>query len=89
MTEKEAQAINTGRLLRAESDVMLPMLAERREHAVQKILLYFRSGEFEKIRDCAAELCVMDDLQNKIKNKIRAADAAERRMTNGDNNGNQ
>jgi hypothetical protein len=88
MTEKEAQIINTGRLLRAESDVLVPMLVERRELIVQKIIMLYKAGDFERIRDCSAELSLIEDMKLKIKNKILAADAVERKL-NGDNNGKQ
>lgn len=89
LTEKDAQVLNTGRLLRAESDVMLPMLAERREQVITKLLMHYRGGAMDKVRDCVAELCVTDDMQKTIKNKIRAADAVERKVLDGSTDSNE
>lgn len=80
ISEKDAQTLQTGRLLRAESDIMLPMLNERREAAVSKIIMYYRSGELEKITQAAAELSVTEDLKQTIKNKIKLAETVERRV---------
>lgn len=83
LTEKQYSKISTGRQLRAESDVLLPLLDQRREIAITKILNFYRAGDFEKIPSAAAELCAIDDMKIVIKNKIKSAEALERKVISG------
>jgi len=42
--------------------------------------MLYRSGELEKIHQAAAELSVTEDMKQTIKNKIKQAEAVERRL---------
>ncbi len=81
MTESDARILNEGRLLRAEADLMIPMLAERREAAVARLLQHYRAGELDKLTAVTAEICVTEDLKQSIKNKIKRAEQVERKFT--------
>ena len=80
ISERDTQILNTGRLLRLEAHVLLPLLNEKREAAIVKILQHYRAGKLDLIAHGAAELCVAEDMIQTIKNKIKAAEAVERKL---------
>lgn len=82
VTEQDMRTMQLGRLMRAEADVILPLLAERREQAITKMLQHYRAGKFEMLPSAVAELCVTEDMKQTIKNKIKAAEAVERKVMN-------
>lgn len=81
-SELEQKKLNTGRLMRAEADVILPLLQEQRENAIAKLCLHFRAGELNMLPAIAAEINSAETMMVSIKNKIRQAEAIERKVFN-------
>lgn len=79
-TEREQHKLNEGRLMRAEADIIMPLLAEKREIAINKLILAFREGHADKLPTHAAELSSIEDMLTTIRNKIRQAEVLERKI---------
>jgi hypothetical protein len=82
-SEKELNELNTGRLMRAEADLLVPMLNRQREAVVAKLCAYYRSGEMAQLPVCAAEIVAIENMKSEIKNKIAKAQSIERKIQNG------
>lgn len=83
--EKELQALNTGRLMRAEADLILPMLERQKEDAVSSICNNFRMGKIEMLPVFAAQLVSIENMKSEIKNKIAKAQNIERKIYDSEN----
>ncbi len=81
LTETEQQKLNTGRMMRAESDLLLPLLQTKQALAIGKLIAAFRAGETNFVSH-AAELSMIDSMKNEITQKIKAAEAIERKLFN-------
>lgn len=83
--EKELMDLNVGRLIRANGEVIIPMLNSQRESAIQAACLAYRQGKLSEIPMHVARLIVIEDMQIEIKHKITKAEAIEKRIyDNGD-----
>ncbi len=80
ITEAEQQKLNTGRLMRAESDMILPMLATKQTLVIANIVAAFKAGAYERLTAHAAELSTLSDMKAEITSKIRQAEAIERKL---------
>ena len=80
LTEAEQQKMNTGRLMRAESDLILPLLQTKQTLVIGKIVADFRSGKHENLIGHAAELSMISEMKNDITRKIKEGEALERKM---------
>lgn len=79
INEHELRAMQFGRLLSAEADLILPLLEKQREMAITKMLQHYRAGKFDMLPSAVAELCVTEDMKMTIKNKIKQAEQVERK----------
>ncbi len=84
LTEAEQTKLNTGRLMRAESDMLLPMLATKQGLVIAKIVGSFRSGDYGSLTAHAAELSMISEMRAEITNKIKQAEVLERKMYEGE-----
>ncbi len=66
--------------MRAESDMLLPMLATKQALVIAKIVGAFRSGDYGALTGHAAELSTLHDMKSEITNKIKQAEVLERKM---------
>ena len=80
LTEAETTKLNTGRLMRAESDLILPLLQTKQALVIGKIVADFRAGHHDKLLGHAAELATLADMKNEITRKIKEGEALERKM---------
>lgn len=80
LTEQEQQKLNLGRMMRAESDVLLPFLQTKQTLVVALIVSAFRAGEQEKLWGLAAELTTLTDMKQEITRKIKEAEILEKKM---------
>ena len=80
LTEQEQQKMNTGRLMRAESDLILPLLQTKQTLIVAKIVAAFKAGHTEMLTAHAAELSIIYDMRTEITRKIKEAEGLERKM---------
>lgn len=80
LTEAEQAKLNTGRLMRAEADVILPLLREQREAAIQQLIQRFRAGELTLLTASAAEISSLENALTTIRTRIKQAEAIERRI---------
>lgn len=80
LTEAEQEKLNTGRMMRAESDVLLPLLQTKQTLVVGKIVAAFRAGETDKLIPLAAELSTIFEMKITIGQKIKEAEHLERKM---------
>lgn len=78
LTEREQEKLNTGRMFRAESDMLLPMLQTKTAVVVGKIVAAFKSGgkPYEFLA-YAAELSTLSDMKAEISRKITEANHLE------------
>lgn len=83
LTEKEQAKLNEGRMLRAESDMILPLLATKQATVLGKIVSDFRNGHHDKLLGHAAELSTIYEMKTEIGRKIREAEALEKRVYEG------
>jgi hypothetical protein len=66
--EEKARLITEARILAQSSPVLIPMLLERRERTVKRLIGEYRNaGATQAI---VAELSVIDDLLHEVRNKI-------------------
>ena len=80
LTEKEQQTLNTGRVMRAESDVILPLLQTKQDLVIARIVAHFREGDRDKVFAAAAELSILREMRSNIASKIKEAEHYERKM---------
>ncbi len=80
LTEAEQIKLNSGRLMRAEADMIIPYLDTKRELICGKIVQSFRSGQHGDLLGHAAELATIYEMKSTITSKIKAAEAIERRI---------
>ena len=80
LTEAETAKLNTGRLMRAESDLILPLLQTKQALVIGKIVADFRAGKHEFLLAHAAELSTLADMMTTINRKIKEGEALERKM---------
>ncbi len=78
LSEKDTKVLNEGRVLRAEA-TLLPLLQTKQALAVGRLIAAFRAGETNFIGH-AAELSMIDSMRNEINQKIKAAEAIERKL---------
>ena len=83
LTEQEQQKLNTGRMMRAESDLLLPLLQTKQAAVLGKIVYSFKAGKHEELIALAAELSTLSDMKSEITRKIKEAESLERKMING------
>lgn len=76
----ELDTLNQGRMLRAESGVLHPLIMQKREAAIAKIVMHFRAGALDMILACAAELSTIEDMRVTIDNKVKQAEIIERKI---------
>ncbi len=79
-TEREQEKLNTGRLMRAEADLILPLISTKQSLALNKIVAAFKAGERDIIFAVAAELSTLHDMKHDITRKIKEAERIEQRM---------
>lgn len=81
ITEKETERMNSGRLVRAEATVLIPLLAERKASAVTRLTAVFRSGAVaENLTALVAEITTLEDLEREIKRRIKETEHIERKI---------
>lgn len=80
LTESEQQKLNTGRLLRAESDMILPLLQTKERLVIAKIVSAFKAGQQDMLWAHSAELSTIHDMRNEISQKIKVAESLERKV---------
>jgi hypothetical protein len=79
-SEVEQAKLNTGRLMRAEADVILPLLQEKREAAISTLLWKFKEGKLADLPAAVASLAALEDMRSEIRNKIKTAEGIERKI---------
>lgn len=79
-SERETGALNTGRLLRTESSVLLPLLEQQREDAINLLCQAFRAGRLNDLPMHAAQIVTIDNMKAQIKIKIAKANNIERKI---------
>lgn len=79
-TEREQKTLNEGRLIRAEADIVLPLLRQQREAAISQIIFTFKGGKLEGLPAVCATLTATEDMITTITNKIRKAEVIERKI---------
>ena len=80
LTEKEQETLNSARVVRAEGDVLLPLLQARERLIIGRTVSAFKAGETGKLISLAAELSTIYDLKSAISQKISEADYLEKKM---------
>lgn len=80
LTEQEQEKLNTGRLMRAESDLILPLIDTKQAVVVGAIVSAFRAGSYDRLTGLAAELTTLFEMRNQIKQKIKTAEGLERKL---------
>ena len=84
LSERELETLNDGRVLRAESDVLIPLLSTKQALAVGKLIHAYREGQHEKLLSIAAEISTISEMQNTITQKIKVAEGLERKIYDGE-----
>lgn len=79
-TASEQALLDQGRLLRAESQTILPLVRHKREIAIARLLLAFKAGDTERLLPATAELSAYEDIKLDIENKIKRAEVIERKL---------
>ncbi len=79
LSEKEQTQLNTGRMMRAESDLILPLLHTKERLVIGKLIQAFRAGDYGSLTGHAAELSTLDSMRVEITQKIKTAEALERK----------
>lgn len=79
LTEQEHQKLNDGRMLRGESQYLLPMLAKRKEAALGLLLAHYRSGEVNMLLPVTAQLSALVDLETEIKKSNKQTEILEKK----------
>lgn len=80
-TESEQKKLDSGRLMRAEADVIMPLLLQQREAAVQRLIMHFRAGELDgRLAAAAAEISALETTTQTIRTRIKQAEVIERRI---------
>jgi len=82
-TEIEQAKLNTGRLMRANADVVLPLIQDMREQAISTLIWKFKEGKRDEIYPEAAKLATLEDMRTSIITKIKAAEVIERKIHGG------
>ena len=80
LTEADIKTLNEGRMMRVESEILLPLLRQRRESAIQKLIGIFKSEEQKGILAATAEISCLEDMLTTITNKIKRAELIERKI---------
>ena len=80
LTEKEQETLNSSRMIRAESDVLLPLLQTKYTLTAAKIVSAFKAGQTEKLTTLAAELSTVYDMKLMIEQRINEAAYLEKKM---------
>jgi len=80
ITEQEQQKLNTGRSLRAETEVLFPLLGTKQALVISKLVAAFRAGQHEQLLPLVAELSTLDSMRSDITRKIKEAEAIERKL---------
>lgn len=72
--EREIERLNEGRMLRDAGQVLLPILANKRNSITARLCHHFRAGELGMLTPLVAELCVITELESNIaqNNKVTA-----------------
>lgn len=81
---RDLSSLNIGRMMRAESDVILPMLQTQREDAIAAACQAFRTGQMNDIPIHIARLVTVENMCIEIKQKIAKAEAIEKRIYDAD-----
>jgi hypothetical protein len=84
LTEAEQQKLNTGRLLMAQRETILPLLQTKERLVIGKIVSAFKAGQLEMLSAHAAELTTLYDMKMEITQKITAAEALEKKLYDDD-----
>lgn len=79
LTEKEQTTLNAGRLMRAEADVLLPLLQTKQALVIGKIVAEFRAAHYEALTGLAAELSTIISMKDDITRAIKQAETLERK----------
>ena len=85
-SEKEVSALNTGRLMRAESDVIGPLLERQKQDVISGLCNAFRAGQLDMLPVFTAQLVSIENMKAEIKNKIAKAENIERKIFNAGSN---
>lgn len=80
LTEHEQKKLDTGRMMRAESDLILPLLQTKQTLVIGKIVNSFRQGDYASLTGHAAELSTIESMKSEITQKIKQAEAIERKV---------
>ena len=80
LTEQENQKLNAGRLMKAESGLLLPLLQTKQTLVIAKIVSAFREGKHEQLIGLAAELSTLAEMKHEITRTIKTAETLEEIM---------
>lgn len=80
LNDREIDQLNQGRMVRAEADVVLPLLGKQKLGAVAKISTLYRAGDLGQLPVAVAELVAIENLETEINKRIKRAEALERRI---------
>ena len=80
LTEKEIEKLNRGRTVRAEAQVLLPLLTQKKAAAVDRLIAHFRAGQSEMLLTVAAEISVLSGLESDLNKSIRETENLERKI---------
>lgn len=71
--ERKNTTINEGYISEAILNSSKPTLNEMREKVITDLKVIFRDGthSYEKLLALTAQLCLLDDFENKLRSKIR------------------
>lgn len=79
-TEAERRTLEQGMIIRAEASALTPILQERRELAVLKIIAQYKTGKFEPMLGLVAYLTAVEDILSTMSNKQKKAEIIERKI---------
>lgn len=80
MTEQEQGTLNKGRLMRAESEILLPLLTTKQNLAVAKLVADFRAGKYAELTGHAAEISTIMGMREEITRSIKQAEQIETKL---------
>lgn len=80
LTEAEQEKLNKGRMMRAESSMLLPLLETKQTLVLARIVQAFRAGESEKLLSLAAELSTLFEMKGEISRTIKQAQILEEKQ---------
>ncbi len=80
LSEQETAALNEGIALRVETEMLLPLLQTKMTLAQGKLIQHYKAGDRDAVFASAAELSALSDIRSTISQKVKLAEALERKI---------